>query len=254
MQEQTDYRNTFLTKTPVAHRGLHDENYPENTMPAFLAAVENGFPIESDVRLSADGTLYLFHDDTLTRLVGVEKNFIDCTSEEIDSYLVEGKEHIPTLAEFLKAIDGRTPILMEIKNVPECENEDFIAKIATAFDGYEGEYAIQSFNPTYVKLYKNLRPEIACGILATAESSKADFGGSVFWRIKAKVVKNMSMNRFIKPDFISYCFPHYPNKATDKFKGVKLGWTVRSLEDEAYARKYADNIIFENYIPQKPQA
>lgn len=247
-------KNSFLNTLPVAHRGLHGTSVPENTMPAFLAAVEKGYAIETDVRLSKDGELFLFHDDDLSRLTGASGAFIDRTAEEIRELKIAGCEHVPTLEEFLSAVNGKSPILLEIKNVPQWNRKDFIKKVSDAFEGYTGEYAVQSFNPAYVKAYKKLRPDIACGLLATAHSVKADFGGSVFWRVKAHAVKNMSFNRFTKPDFISYYFADYPNRATDKFNGLKLGWTIRSAEDEAYARKYCDNIIFEGYEAEIPPA
>ena len=239
--------NSFLTSLPVAHRGLHDDKFPENSLPAFLAAAQKGYAVETDVRVSKDGVLYLFHDDDLKRLAGVDRQFVDCTSEEIDTFLLEGKEHIPTLEEFLKVFDGKTPILLEVKNVPQQYVDDMLQKTAEAFKNYKGIYAMQSFNPFYVKKYKALCPDVACGLLASAGSCKADFGGSPFWRFKAYAVRHMSFNKYAHPDFISYHFPDYPNHATNKYKGIKLAWTVRSPEDEAYARKYADNIIFENY-------
>ena len=244
--------NSFLTTLPVAHRGLHGGDIPENTMPAFLAAIEKGYAIETDVRLSKDGVLFLFHDDYLNRLTGQNGAFIDRTAQEISKLKVAG-EHVPTLEEFLKVVNGRAPILLEIKNVPQVKTKEFIKKVSDAFEGYAGEYAVQSFNPAYVRAYKKLRPDVTCGLLATALSSKADFGGSPIWRFKAFAVKHMIFNRMSKPDFISYHFAHYPNRATDKFKGPKLGWTIRSLEDEVYARKYCDNIIFENYNAAIPQ-
>lgn len=246
--------NSFLTSLPVAHRGLHDGDVPENTMPAFLAAARKGYAIETDVRLSKDGKPFLFHDDHLSRLTGHSGAFFDYTAQELSAIRVAGKEPIPTLETFLKELNGACPILLEIKNVPQWNTKEFIKKVSDAFESYRGEYAVQSFNPAYVKAYKKLRPAIACGLLATALSSKADFGGSPLWRFKAYAVKHMCFNRTAKPDFISYRFADYPNRATDKFKGVKLGWTVRSVQDEEYARKYCDNIIFEGYeakIPQK---
>ena len=243
---------SFLTSLPIAHRGLHDDRFPENSLPAFLAAAQKGYAIETDVRISKDGNLYLFHDDNLNRMTGCDKNFSDCTSDEIDTLLLEGKEHIPTLEEFLKTIDGKTPILLEIKNVPSEYSDMLLKKTAEAFKSYQGIYAMQSFNPFYVKKYKKLCPDVSCGLLATANPSKADFGGSLLWRFKAYAVKHMSFNRYARPDFISYYFHDYPNKATNKYKGAKLAWTVRSPEDETYARKYADNIIFENYDAEIP--
>ncbi|MCI8499084.1 MAG: phosphodiesterase [Clostridia bacterium] len=242
---------TFLKTLPVAHRGLHDGTAPENSLSAFRAAIQLGYAVETDVRLSKDGELIIYHDDVLSRLTQSSRKVVDCTKDELKKLLLEGKEPIPTLQEFLECIGGAVPILLEIKNVPEWNTRDFIAKVAAAFDGYEGEYAVQSFVPAYVKEYKKLRPAVPCGILATAGSSKADYGNSLFWRIKAYAVKHMSFNRSIKPDFISYSFMHYPNPATEKFKGIKLGWTVRSPEEEEYTRKYADNIIFEGYLAEK---
>ena len=243
--------DTFLKNLPVAHRGLHDDAAPENSLPAFRAAVQLGYAVETDVRLTKDGELVIYHDDELSRLTQRNRKVVDCTKDELKKLLIEGKEPIPTLQEFLDCIGGAVPILLEIKNVPEWNTRDFIAKVAAAFDGYKGEYAMQSFVPAYVKAYKKLRPAVSCGILATAGSTKADYGNSPIWRLKAYAVQHMSFNRSIKPDFISYCFSHYPNHATEKYKGIKLAWTVRSPEDEQYARKYADNIIFEGYLAEK---
>lgn len=241
----------FLTQTPIAHRGLHDGEIPENSIRAFEAAAKAGYPIETDVRLSKDGVLYVFHDDDLRRMTGTDRKFIDCTSEELSAFRLNGTDPIPLFSEFLKTVAGRVPLLIEIKNVPEADAKKFIGQISDELEGYRGVYAVQSFQPLYVSAFKRLRHEIPCGLLAMANSCKKDFGNSPFWRLKAYVVKHMSLNFRIKPDFISYHFADYPTPETDKFHGPKLGWTVRSEQDEAYARKYADNIIFEGYLPGK---
>lgn len=241
----------FILKKPIAHRGLHDENNPENSIPAFQAAIACGYPIEMDVRLSKDGEIVVFHDDTLSRMTGANLNVIDCSFEDLSVLrLADSQERIPLFSDFLKEIDGKVPLLIELKNMPSVNTKDFIRLFADSLKDYKGEYAVQSFSPFYIKAYKALRPDIPSGILATANSSKADFNNSPIWRLKARAVRNMSFNKSIKPEFISYHFADYPNKATDKFSGPKLGWTVRSPEDEAVARKYADNIIFEGYLPK----
>ena len=124
--------------------------------------------------------------------------------------------------------------------MPNVNTKDFIALFAEELKDYKGEYAVQSFSPFYIKEYKKLRPDIPAGILGTTDSSKTDFNNSPIWRIKARAVRNMSFNKSVKPDFISYHFKDYPQKSTEKFQGLKLAWTVRSAEDEAYARKYAE--------------
>lgn len=55
-----------------AHRGLHDKKrgIPENSFPAFRAAIEAGDGIELDVHLTKDGQVVVFHDDTFERICG----------------------------------------------------------------------------------------------------------------------------------------------------------------------------------------
>ena len=61
-----------LRRWSYAHRGLHDETLPENSMGAFRAALEAGYGIELDVHLTADGNLAVIHDSSLMRTVGAD--------------------------------------------------------------------------------------------------------------------------------------------------------------------------------------
>ena len=243
---------TFLTTLPIAHRGLHDETRPENGISAFRAAIEHGFAIEMDVRFTKDRRLVVFHDDSLKRMTGDDRLVIDCTFEELLSLRLEGSdERIPLFQDFLVEIGGRVPLLIEIKSMAGVKPEEIATALAEALKDYAGEYAIQSFQPFYVKAFKKLRPDIPCGLLSSGKFSKRDFDNSPLWRIKASLISNLRLNSTVKPDFISYHFKDYPRRCTNKFKGPKLGWTIRSAADEAYARKYCDNIIFENYLPER---
>ncbi len=243
-------KNAILTKLPFAHRGLHGENVPENSLLAFTRAIEAGYAIETDVRLTKDGALPLFHDGSLARLCKIEKEVYDCTEAQLRSLTLAGSaEKIPFFDELLKRVNGRVPLLIEIKEVKGANKKEYVKRISDALKNYEGEYAVQSFHPFLVKEYKRLNPEIPCGILACANGSKRDFDGSLFWRIKAYLVKHLSFNRTIKPDFISYRAEDLPRPETERFEGVTLAWTVRSYASEQIFRNYCDNIIFENYLP-----
>ena len=59
----------WLTRRPIAHRGLHDGNrkIAENSMAAFRAAMEAGYAIECDIHIAADGVPVVFHDGDLVR-------------------------------------------------------------------------------------------------------------------------------------------------------------------------------------------
>ena len=64
--------NHWLLQKPVAHRGLHGNGIPENSMEAFKAAIMSGYPIETDVQLTKDNALLCFHDDSFKRMTGVD--------------------------------------------------------------------------------------------------------------------------------------------------------------------------------------
>ena len=110
---------------------------------------------------------------------------------------------------------------------------------------------MQSFNPLYVKAYKKLHPAVMCGVLAsTGMYQKSD---PLIWRTKMYLVSRLKLNFYIKPDFVSYDIWSLPQKWVTKFKGIKLAWTIGSPELEEKARKYVDNIIFENYCAEIPK-
>src|SRR5207302_812759 len=87
-----------LLARPFAHRGLHSDGCPENSLPAFDAAIHAGFGIELDVRLSADGAPVVFHDADLGRLCGVDARVSQLPVRELCRTRVAGStDTIPTL-------------------------------------------------------------------------------------------------------------------------------------------------------------
>lgn len=236
----------FLKETPIAHRGLH-LGCPENSLPAFREAILHGYAIETDVHIARDGVPVVFHDDNLLRMTGVDREIARCNSGDLGKLRLGGTdEKILTLSEFLEEIGGRTPLLIELKQDP-IKPKQFAETVARIMREYRGEYAIQSFHPLYVRAYKRLCPEIKCGVLAASRLGLGGFAG----RVKTHIVREMSLNFYVKPDFASYCLEDLPAPCMEKFGGIKLCWTVRSETDERRARRYADNIIFENYLAKQ---
>lgn len=93
----------FLDAAPLAfaHRG-GDEAAPENTARAFQAAVDLGFRhLETDVHLSADGTLVAFHDAVLDRLTDASGPLSSRSTAELRSVRIAGTDPIPTFDELL---------------------------------------------------------------------------------------------------------------------------------------------------------
>jgi hypothetical protein len=110
---------------------------------------------------------------------------------------------------------------------------------------YKGEFAIQSFNPFYLMQVKRLAPEFIRGVLGTeCHATNESF-------ITRYVLKHLSFNRFIKPDFISYSFTGLPLKKRKVKNTHVLAWTIENQADYDKVKPFANNIIFENFIPEK---
>ena len=240
-----DLFNSWLVQSPIAHRGLHDKEHPENSISAFENAINEGYPIELDVQMIADGTVIVFHDDSLSRLTDNDGyvKFLNKSDLEILT-LKDSKEKIPTFEEVLDFVAGRTPILIEIKNqgkVGELEK-----KVVDILKNYKGEYAVQSFNPYVLEYFYKHAPNIIRGQLA------GFFKGEKLSFIKKYALKRMLLNKKIsKPNFISYEAKRVPNRFIRKYKSIPLlVWTVRNQSEYLKVVKYCDNVIFEGFEPK----
>jgi glycerophosphoryl diester phosphodiesterase len=149
-----------------AHRGLHGQGRPENSMAAFRAALEGGYGIEFDVHLMKDGNLAVIHDSSLKRTAGADVMIEDLTVADLENYRLEGtNEKIPLLRELLDLYAGKAPLIVELK----CERNNFSALCRAAcamLDTYDGPYCMESFDPRCVLWLKKHRPDIIRGQLA----------------------------------------------------------------------------------------
>ena len=224
-----------LLSRPIAHRGLWNENIPENSIPAYQNAVEKNFPIEIDVFASTDNVLFSFHDDDLLRLTGEQGKIYEKSSAELSRLrLLKTDLKIPTLKEVLEITENKIPVLIEIKNQPNKKTVDLLLDM---LKDYKGEYAIQSFNPLYLLKVRKKAPDIPLGVLTSKKPDTDKF-------FQKFIVSKMPFNFLIKPDFISYdaCFMPPKHK-------VVIAWTVNSKEQELSLKNQCSNFIFENYIP-----
>ena len=237
--------NTWLVEIPIAHRGLHDKERPENSLSAFASAIDNGYAIELDVQMLSDGTVVVFHDECLSRLTDNDGYIKFLKKSDLDMLTLKGsKEKIPTFEEALSFIAGRTPILVEIKNpskVGELEN-----KVIELLSNYKGQVAIQSFNPFVLQYFRVHAPNILRGQLASFfKNKKMPF-------FQKFALKRMLLNKKVsKPDFISYDAKNLPNRFVAKYKKLPLlAWTVKSQSEYLEVVKHCDNVIFENFEPK----
>ncbi len=236
-------KDSFLRTTPVAHRGFHGKDAPENSYAAFERAIALGYAIETDVRLSSDGQLVLFHDDSLERMTGERGNVREKTAEELAQLRLGGtNERIPFFSEFLERIGGRAPLLIELKDEPN--REEFVAKVLAALKNYSGEFALQSFDPRILRQIKTQAPHILRGQLACKNSGQK----SAFRRW---ALRYMPLNFLNKPHFISYCCSDLPYRRAKRRGTLLLCWTVRSADEYLRVKPLVNNVIFENIRPEQ---
>lgn len=235
-----------------AHRGLWDMNsgIPENSLPAFQRAAERGFAIELDVHLTADGQLTVFHDDTLNRMCGLNRTVESMNYSELAGLRLLNTDHrIPLLSEVLKLVDGRVPLLIEMK-LPTCSTR-LCPLLDSLLASYSGPYLIESFNPLGLRWYRKHRPSILRGQLACRHAPAPGLEG--FLR---KLSSSLLINCVSRPHFIAYHFRHMDGLGVrlnqSLFKIPVFAWTIRSQEDFEECKEKYCGVIFEGFVPQIP--
>lgn len=239
-----------LLGVQYAHRGLHDHAHAENSLSAFRLAVENGFGIELDVRLSKDGVLVVFHDDTLERVAGVEGRVIDYTAAELAAMRLSGTEEgIPTFEEVLSLVGGRVPLLVEIK---EGASDSAVSlAVAEMLKGYSGPLLIESFNPLSLGRIKDALPQVSRGLLCDHYTKNRKFRKPTYY-----LLQWFLLNFKARPDFYAY---NYQNRAYIPFRLIRrlhklpvFAWTVRSQLDKEICKESGfASIIFEDFNPKE---
>lgn len=226
-----------------AHRGLHGNGIPENSLAAFDAACREGIGIELDVQLSQDGEVMVFHDPTLYRMIGRDAKLCELDAHELQMLtLTDTRQKIPTLREVLTLVDGRVPLLVELKG--EDIDTSICKKVAAQLLEYRGAYCIESFNPLLIRAIKKYIPHAFCGLLYTNVCRSKNKYSPIYI-----LPTCMALNFIARPDFISYnvdsrrSFPVYIT--TKLYGAVKFVWTIKTNDEFDIAHKHGEHAIFE---------
>ena len=240
-----------------AHRGLHDNagDSPENSMAAFKKAVDAGYGIECDVQLTKDGIPVIFHDFTLKRVARTsdgqspEGKVIDYTYEELQEFhLLNSNEKIPKFEDFLRLVDGRVPLIVELKI--ELKDLSVCSAVNGLLSDYKGVYCIESFNPLGVIWYRKHRPDVMRGQLSDEfhKENPQEFKGILYF-----VLTHLFFNFLGKPDFIAFnrkypkSFSLWVNRHL--YGCLTAAWTIKSQEQLDDAKRDFDIYIFDSFIP-----
>lgn len=237
---------TWLRDVPLAHRGLHGDAAPENSLAAFAAARDEGIGIELDVQLSEDGVPVVFHDRDLERLTGVSGRLSARTCDELGELCIAGSEEtIPTLQGVLEVV-GDAPTMVEIKNdTPRAGRLE--AAVAAALSAHAdrggGPACVASFNPWSLRWLRRHRPSVV-RVLTAGPMDEAPVPRGMKWS-----VRTLRHVRRVDPVAVSYDVVGLDLAAVQDYRregGTVVAWTVRSLDELARARRLADNVIFES--------
>lgn len=237
-----------------AHRGLHDNtsDAPENSLRAFWQAAEAGFGIEMDVQLTKDGVPVVFHDYTLERVCGAEGKVCQYTYEELQQFTLYGTDQkIPRFEDVLKLVDGRVPLIIELKietvDTSVCSAAD---KLLTE---YQGMYCIESFNPLGVFWYRRNRGKVVRGQLSDAFHKEGEYKGPLYF-----LLQNLMFNWLGKPDFIAYNhkYPEMLSRSLCRrlYRSTAAAWTIKNQDELEEAEKHFDIYIFDSFLPEKRSA
>lgn len=235
-------RLDWLTKRPIANRGLHGEDrlIYENSLPAFELAALKNYTIYCDVQLSHDGVPIVFHGPSLEKISGQKKRIIDLRSSEIAKIEgINGKQRIVTFEETLENIAGKVPILVNLEG-NEDEDAGLISRVTELLVAYPNNSAIMSQDIHVLRRIRFCDRTIPHGI--KAEGNRRNDIEQHF----AMLAHDM--------EFVAYNFRQLANPfvrfARQKLNMPVLSWTIHSLADWERARKNSDQMIFEDFNPE----
>jgi len=233
----------------IAHRGLFDNarGYPENTLAAFQRAVDAGYGIELDVRLTKDGQLVVAHDDGLQRICGEDVDIADLTYAELCTRRVlVSDQTVPLFTQVLAVIDGLVPLVVEVKQ--SNRTAETCQATADQLARYRGRYCVESFDPRVLLWFRRHRRGVLRGQLSGG--FQEDGTGN---RLLDACLINMVFNKFTWPDFIAYEWQQADRFTVRAWRAIlrcaMVAWTIRSQVDLDAARGDFDVFIFDSFKP-----
>jgi len=233
----------FLKTSAYAHRGFHNQEFPENTLGAFERALQYGYGIELDVQLSKDHQVVVFHDNDLQRVCGLPGMVKDFTYQELKDFLICGKEvSMPLFSEVLELVQGKVPLIVELKSLASM-NEYLPPLVAECLQNYQGEFVVQSFNPFLVGWFAKHVPTWLRGQLVM------NYHHTDLPIIQKFLLNHMLLNHISRPDYLNtqLDFITFKMRRWKSKKKPIIAYTAKDLDSYNKAFDFFDNVIFEGF-------
>ena len=247
---------TRLFDRPIAHRGLHDraKGVIENSRSAFAAAIEHGYAIECDVQLSSDGVPFIFHDDDFDRLTSATGRSDARPIAEVQTLVLKGSaaDDVPQrFTEFLEQVGGRTQLQIELKQQKDSSStRSLAAVVASALGSYRGPYTLESFDPNLLMALRREGVTAPLGIITYGYDEPTwDTKVSGWQKFVLRHLLHWPLTRF---NFISCrnVSIYLPAVRFFRARGMEVtAWTITSEQATEAAKRGADQIVFEGFLP-----
>ena len=244
----------WLTARPIAHRGLHSKQsgLVENTPAAAAAAIAKNYAIECDIQRTKDGEAVVFHDFTLDRLMQAEGRVDSFRADDVGQLSYKDcDQKIVSLTDFLARIDGRTPVIVEIKSRYD-DDMTLADRAMAAVAAYAGPACLKSFDPAVLVHLRSSGAACPLGLVAQARYESGEEWAGLPQDRRASFADLRDFPR-ARPDFLSWNqsdLPHaVPTLCREGIGMPVMTWTVRSREALVRGRLWADQIIFEGFEP-----
>ena len=211
----------FLNHSIIAHRGIYNNiTTYENSLESIIYEVRNNLIVEIDIRLTKDNKLIVFHDEDGSRMLKLKDKINSLNYEEIE-YI--SSYHVPMLKEVLESINGKVPIVIEVKE----DNKIIRSELLKVLKDYKGNFVIQSFIIDAVKFYK--KKEFISGLLVGKNNLKL-------------------LDKELDVDFLNIKYDLIDKKEVNilKKKYYVIGYTLETRSEVEYYIKVFNNLVIDN--------
>lgn len=228
--------DTFLN---IAHRGASGD-FTENTLQAFEEAIQRGCDaIEFDVQ-KIGNTFRVFHDITLKRMFGIDKDIRDVSEAELNKLVYPNLEKIPTIEDALDCINGRVSVNIEIKG---SDIATIIAGIAERYcekvEWKDVDIVLSCFSHATVNMIRRLNKNIKLSYLVYEDY--CNLTGIKQMKHSYLKYKLHSLNlplEKVTPEIVEYC-----NKENIRI----YVYTVNETKQIRYLRELGVNGVFTDF-------
>ncbi len=235
---------------PIAHRGLHDvkNGIIENSKAAFTSAIANRYAIECDLQLTGDDQAIVFHDEKLSRLTEQKGMIADISMGQACHIPLKNsadEDRIMSFTQMLDYVDGRVPLVVELKS--QGQRNAALARAAhEAAKDYLGVLCFKSFDPDLIHQLHRLKDKWPKGIVLERETPH---GGTAWTGFMLRHLLHLPLSR---PDFLSCDANSLDLPAVRAYRATGrkvMSWTINSAERLEKAKAGADQIVFESINP-----